>query len=412
MADKSPAADLIIGVVMPFYKVGSNILSMAYKYSPLNFVSALKKMSIAEQVTSADYKGKIKGTEVAEKDRAFAQASVGTALWVAGMIASAIGLIDYDDDDYLGPAVNMFGVRVGLSNAAPALTTLSLGAVLTDSLKKGEGVNVNKIADVLYSNTLLGSIENVFKYDTESTLEGVSVSYLTSYIPAVVKLITKVTDPYSRDKTGTLGDKLWKSTLAAIPGLSYMVPSKINAYSGQSQTRYGSADASFWGMIENIIGAVNPFDISYEDKYLTDIQKEAERLNVPTSGVTGRFTYNGTDIAVLGVEKENIAKFRANYINNQYSKIVNDKQFVTVETEDGKRITTTYSKLSDKQKQNVISKLYTDGSNYAKIKYWIDSGNSYYTSNQREYNNLINILGKNSKIIYKKTWSKSKFVEA
>lgn len=411
-ADKSPVADVMIGVVMPFYKVGSNILSMAYKYSPLNFVSALKKMSIAEQVTSEDYKGRIRGTEVAEKDRAFAQASIGTALWIAGIIAANIGLIDYDDDDYLGPAVNMFGVRVGLSNAAPALTTLSLGAVLTDSLKKGEGVNINKIADVLYSNTLLGNIENIFKYDTESTLEGVTVSYLTSYIPAVMKLITKVTDPYSRDKTGDLGDKLWKSTLAAIPGLSYMVPSKINAYSGQSQTRYGSADASFWGMIENIIGAINPFDISYEDKYLTDIQKEAERLNVPTSGVTGRFTYNGTDVAVLGTEKENIAKFRANYINNQYSKIVNDKQLVTVETEDGKRITTTYSKLTDKQKQNVINKLYTDGSNYAKIKYWIDSGNSYYTSNQTEYNNLINILGKNNKIIYKKTWSKSKFVEA
>lgn len=412
ISEKSPVADFLIGVIMPFYKVGSNIISMAYKYSPLNFINALKQTSIAEQVTSADYKGYIKGTEVAEAHQKYAQATVGTVLWAAGMFAAMCGLIDYDEDDYLGPAVNMFGIRVGLSNAAPSLTTFSLGAVLMDSFKKGEGVNINKLAGVLYDNTLLGSVENMFKYDTESTLEGATVSYLTSYIPAVMKLITKTIDPYSKDKTGDLSDKLWKSLLASIPGLSYMVPSKINAYTGQMQTHYGSDDASFWGMIENIMGAVSPFDVSFEDKYTSDLQKEAERLGAGTTGTTGRFTYNGNDVAVLGNEKEALSKFRANYINNQYDKIVSGKQLVTVEDENGKRITTQYSKLTDTQKKNVIDKLYTDATSYTKVKYWVDSGNSYYTSNQSEYNNLINTLGKNSKIIYKKTWSKSKFVEA
>ena len=411
ISEKSPVADFLIGVIMPFYKVGSNIISMAYKYSPLNFINALKQTSIAEQVTSADYKGYIKGTEVAEAHQKYAQATVGTVLWAAGMFAAMCGLIDYDEDDYLGPAVNMFGVRVGLSNAAPSLTTFSLGAVLMDSFKKGEGVNINKLAGVLYDNTLLGSIENMFKYDTESTLEGATVSYLTSYIPAVMKLITKTIDPYAKDKTGNLSDKLWKSLVASIPGLSYMVPSKINAYTGQMQTHYGSDDASFWGMIENIMGAVSPFDVSFEDKYTSELQKEAERLGAGTTGTTGRFTYNGNDVAVLGNEKEALAKFRANYINTQYDKIVSGKQLVTVEDENGKRITTQYSKLTDTQKKNVIDKLYTDATSYTKVKYWVDSGNYYYTSNQNEYDNLIRVLGKNTNIKYNKTWSKSKFVE-
>ena len=411
ISEKSPVADFLIGFIMPFYKVGSNIISMAYKYSPLNFINALKQTSIAEQVTSADYKGYIKGTEVAEAHQKYAQATVGTVLWTAGMFAAMCGLIDYDEDDYLGPAVNMFGIRVGLSNAAPSLTTFSLGAVLMDSFKKGEGVNINKLAGVLYDNTLLGSIENMFKYDTESTLEGATVSYLTSYIPAVMKLITKTIDPYSKDKTGNLSDKLWKSLVASIPGLSYMVPSKINAYTGQMQTHYGSDDASFWGMIENIMGAVSPFDVSFEDKYTSELQKEAERLGAGTTGTTGRFTYNGNDVAVLGNEKEALSKFRANYINTQYDKIVSGKQLVTVEDENGKRITTQYSKLTDTQKKNVIDKLYTDATSYTKVKYWVDSGNYYYTSNQNEYDNLIRVLGKNTNIKYNKTWSKSKFVE-
>ena len=113
---------------------------------------------------------------------------------------------------------------------------------------------------------------------------------------------------------------------------------------------------------------------------------------------------------MTGTTKEKLAKYRADYINNEYARIVSGKQTVTVEGKDGKRITTTYNKLTTEQKTNVIKNLYTKASEVVKIKYWLDQGNYYIVTDRDKYSQYKNLL-KSTRIIYKKSWSKSKFVE-
>ena len=81
-----------------------------------------------------------------------------------------------------------------------------------------------------------------------------------------------------------------------------------------------------------------------------------------------------------------------------------------MEDDNGNRITTTYGNLNDKQKANLLNRVYSDATSKTKIKYWLDEGNYYYTSNKEEYNELRKLF-KNDKIIYRSSWKTSKFVK-
>ena len=405
LSDSSPTAKFLIGIINPFYKVGSNVLAMAYKYSPLNFINAIAKLNIAHQVTAEGYSGKVKGTEVAETARAFSQATTGTVLLITGLLAAAIGLIDIDDDDYMGPSLNFLGYRLGLANLAPALTTLSVGASIVDAAKNDKNLITN-VTDVLYSNTLLGNVDNLFKYSSSTKFfENLSINYVTSYIPAVVKLTQRVTDPNTKDKSGNYLDKLLKNIGASIPGLSYAVPNKINPYTGENVTRYSTDN-----FIRNLLAAINPLDSSYSYFTKSELQLEAERLSTKTSGLSGSFKINGKDVALTGTEKTKYAKYRADYIEEQYELIVSGKQKVNVKTEKGTYEDLKWDKLTDEQKTNVLENLYSTATNNTKIKYWVDSGNVYKTGNKEEYDRLRKLL-KSSQIKYQQGYKKSKFIE-
>ena len=108
--------------------------------------------------------------------------------------------------------------------------------------------------------------------------------------------------------------------------------------------------------------------------------------------------------------KESLAKYRSNYINKEYEAITKKGKLVTVERDDGTRITTSWSKLTPDQKQTVIKRLYSEASTVSKIKYWtIDLGNIYRTNSKTEYNKYRSLFG--SHIQYKENWNKSKFIK-
>ena len=107
--------------------------------------------------------------------------------------------------------------------------------------------------------------------------------------------------------------------------------------------------------------------------------------------------------------KEKYAKYRADYLEETFNDILSGKRKVTIEDENGKRITTTYDKLNDKQKKNVINRLYTDATSMTKIKWWTDQGNTYVVTDKDLYSEYRKMF---SNIVYKKNWSKSKFVES
>lgn len=406
LAKKSPVFGEIMSWVMPFPKVAANILTMAYKYSPAGFISTLVQWSKYKQKASETYTGEITGFEKADIIRSASQATTGTFMLIAGALAAALGWIDIDDDDYLGPALKVGNfMRISLKDLAPSMTTFSTAAALVYSWKNHKS-GVEEALNNLYDNTLLGNVDNIFRYGGLTKFaENLPISLTGQYVPAVLKLINNtVFKTPQKDKSGNLLEKTWKTLAASIPGLSATVPNKINPYTGEPMYASGSEN---WFL--NFLAKASPITVKYTYGK-SALEKEAERLGSGTTGASGSFTINGTNYTVKN--KESIAKFRANYLESEFDKIQSGKTLVTVKDEkSGKMITTSYSKLTDAQKQNVLTSLYSKASNASKIEYWTKSGNKYVATTTEEYQTLKKTVTTPSKIIFNKNWSKSKFVE-
>lgn len=400
LSQKHPILASLTSLVLPFPKVAANIMTMAYKYSPLGFISALRQWSVVKQMDAAGYKGVRDAFARAKLTRTTAQATVGTVMCIAGLILASLGFVDIDDDDYLGPALHVGDLRISLSNLAPSMTTFSVGAAMMWAWKNDQSAAL-KALDVLYDNTLLGNIENVFRYgDPTKYIENLSINYVSQYVPAMLKLFAKFTTNQAMiDKSGSYFEKLGKTFVSGIPFAANLLPKKINPYTGEFLTNTGSQNVFF-----NFMEAISPLDFKTTTKSKT--QKEAERLGTESSGLTGKFKINDKE---YDIDKVTYSKYRATYIQNTFDNIINGKQKVTVEDENGKRITTTYDKLTDKQKKNVLSRLYTEATNITKIKWWTDQGNKYVVTDRELYNEYRKQF---KNIIYKKTWTKSKFVES
>lgn len=460
LGEKSPIAAELVSWIMPFPKVAANILSMAYRYSPLNVFSTLKEWSkvhqqqeiiklqqeilkngnvygenIVEQIKtyrneleslskiqkpSEDVKNRIKYISdilnayditqkykrdpeaVARLARRISETSVGTTMWIAGAIMAVLGLIDIDDDDYMGVSLKIGDFKVSLSDLAPTLTTFSVGSSMVWAWKNDKSA-VLQALDVLYDNTLLGNIENIFHYSSaESFVSNLSINYLTQYIPSIFKLITKGIDKTQKDKSGNYFTKLIRTFGSYLPGLSYLVPTKMNPYTGEPVMRSGTG--TWWF---NILYAISPLNIRYAPK--TELEKLAETLETETTGLSGTFTINGVDYKIT--DKSYLASFRAKHIQSEYEEIANNKKHVTVEDENGKRVEKYWKDLNETEKKRVLSSLYTKATNVSKIEYWTSLGKKYIVTNQDDLKYYKSIITNKSNIIYKQSWSKSKFVE-
>lgn len=403
LGSKHPLAAELVSWVMPFPKVAANILSMAYRYSPAGLIRSFRLLSIYNQTQAEGYKGRTTGFEKAEVIRSFSENAVGGVMLVAGAIAALLGWVDIDEDDYLGPCLTFGSFKVSLSQLAPSMTTFSAASAMVWAWKNNKR-GVTEALNVLYDNTLLGNVENIFKYSSpEKYIENLSISYISQYIPAVLKLVNKtVLQSSTKDKSGNYLMKVGKTLASYVPFLSELVPNKIDPYTGGKVYASGSDN---WFL--NFIAGVSPMNIKYT--LTSELEHEANRLETRTTGLSGSFDINNKTYKVKNRDKEKLAKYRADYIEKKYTNIVSGKEKITVENEAGKRITTTYDKLTDKQKSKVLERLYSEGTKMSKIRYWLDLGNTYISTDRDEYIEYKKLFG--SGIIYKQKWSKSKFVE-
>ena len=401
LGEKNPIAAEIVSWIMPFPKVAANILTMAYRYSPLNFVSALNQWSKLEQMSSKDYKGPITGIEQAQFVRTMSEASVGTFMVIAGAIAALLGWIDIDEDDYMGPSLVIGDLKIKLNDLAPSMTTFSAASSMIWAFKNDKSA-WTQVLDTVYDNTLLGNIDNIFQSGINARfLENLSINYFSQYIPALLKLSNKwTTNQAMKDKSGDYFTKLAKTLASYVPGLSDLVADRVNPYTGDKLYRTNSGNRLF-----NIIASMSP--ITLRNISETALEAEANRLDANTTGLSGKFTVNGEEIELTGKDKQKYATVRADYINDKFKDIISNKEQITI-LRDSSYITTTYNKLTDDEKKKVMSSLYTKGTTYSKIKYWTDSGNRYVTSSWDEYNELRRSV-KNIKYIA--NYKGSKFIK-
>lgn len=339
--------------------------------------------------------------------RHISNAAIGSFYMIAGAIFAALGWVDIEEDDYLGVCVNFDDtVRISLSNLSPIAGSFSMAAAFAYGVKNDK--NGFKLAlNTLYDNTLLGTVENIFRYSSpEKYAENLMISYVTSMIPAVLKLMNKLTsNGVAKDKSGNFLMRLVKSIGASIPGVSAFVPNKINPYTGEKQRTTGTANWFF-----NILLSLSP--LQGEVTAYSDFEQEARALDAETTGLSGKFTINKNEIVLTDKAKEKYSKYRAEYLNKLFKEIKSGKEKVTIkDSETGEFKTTTYDELSTDEKNRVLTNLYSNATEITKIQYWLDEGNVYVVANKDQYYDYKKLFGSSSKIVYKKSWSVSKFVE-
>jgi hypothetical protein len=329
-----------------------------------------------------------------------AQGTTGTGLMVLGiLLATMIDGFKIDEDDYLGPVLQIGDLRIKLDDLSPFSTLFSVGAVINS----GDGFldGFEKFAGILIDASMLNVVESAIQYSDSipDYLGNQQINFIQQFVPAIFKSFTKVIDNGKKNKSGNFYQKLIKTTVSNLPFFSYLVADKINPYTGEKEKIYQS------GFLESLLNQMSPIGLRME--VMSDFEREARRIGAETTGLSGSFKVNDIDYDVKN--KEKYSKYKAEYINEQYYLITSGKQKVTVEDDEGKRITTTYNKLTDKQKKNVINRLYTDATSMTKIKWWTDQGNTYVVTDRDLYSEYRKMF---SNIIYKKNWSKSKFVES
>ena len=335
-----------------------------------------------------------------------AKGSVGTALMTLGVILAAVtDAFEYDDDDdYLGPVINFGGIKIGLDELSPFSTMFSVGAMLkSDNVDDKLGAAFNVIADA----TILSTLDSAMTYSDGlwDYFKNLPTNLLSQYQPAITKQINKIAWNRKKDKSSSnYGMKLVKSLAANSLIFSWLLPDKINPYTGKPEKYY---DTGRW---EALFDVVLPVGLRFVAK--SDFEKEAERVGAPTTGMSGSFTINGTDITLKGNAKEKYARYKADYLYTQFNRIINGDEFVTIkDNTTNKYKTTTYENLTDAEKQRVLKNMYTNATEVTKIQYWLDQGNSYYVTSKEQYSEYKRLFGSASKIVYKKSWSTSKFVE-
>ena len=340
----------------------------------------------------------------AESMELISQGFLGTALLGLGILLGQVtDAFDYDDDELYGPVIKIGDIKLGIGDLSPFSTLFSMGAMIKNDNIDNKLETVFKIfADA----TILSTLDSALSYSNGvwDYFKNQSVNIVAQYQPAITKALSKVVYNTKKDKTGTWGEKLLKTLGANSLLFNYLVPNKINPYTGEPEKYYDT------GWFEGLFDVVLPVGLKVDGR--SEFEKEAAELGAETTGFSGSFIINDKDYKMTGKTKEKYAKYKAQYVNERFNNIVSGKEKVTIKDEKtGKYKTVKYESLTNKEKQKVLKNLYSTSTTITKIQYWLDQGNSYYVTDRDQYYEYKRLFGNSAKIVYKNTWSKSKFVE-
>ena len=117
---------------------------------------------------------------------------------------------------------------------------------------------------------MLGTFEGLFKYNSslESLVTDPFEMYIKQFVPSIGRGLAQIIDPNVKDTKG----KLIKQILAGIPIASYLVPARIDPYTGEPMTRDDIP------VIMDIINTLSPLKMHY--KSASDVQRKKWKLRV------------------------------------------------------------------------------------------------------------------------------------
>lgn len=416
MVENHPFLEFLMGAILPFPKVVMNMTMKLYRATPFGLISILRDLIkykvnskmitklVDEEVAVIDEEGSIQiRTQKVERQvmrgpvdewanikiaRAASECITGSAILTIGVILAAAGILDYDEDMY-GIVIKIGDFKVTVDAFAPAFSPLMVGAVLLSETTKDEG-RLATIWDEIGQLSVFATIDSLFTFN--DNLPELMVSslgnYFLQFVPAVLKGIARIIDPGKKEYKG---NPLYRLA-AAIPGFTSafpnVIPDKINPYTGEA---YNLNATNRWSAFTSLLF---PFDWSWD--HSTDFELEVKRLGKESQGATGRFTINGVDYSLSGIEKEEYARTRGQVINKLGNQLIKSSKYLNA---------------TDEERRDMISSLYNSATLYTKVNYWITKKNGKYVFTSRDdYREYIGLFGSSSKYRYRDYHEGTKFI--
>lgn len=418
MSYEFPVLGLLFTSFLPFAKVTANITSFLIRFSPFNWVKVLADAAAykyqtqtlfietvetrVDPITGKTYealiqkkvmrggdadKARQRGSQLYDIVPQFANiigrdissATIGTVLFAMGIAAGLSGVLDWDEDTYGNLVIRVGDYAITIDLLSPGISALLLGASITSKTKMNDKI-WDTFADVLSNLTLLGTFDDILRYNDNvgDVVASAWGTYLLQYVPALFKSIARVIDP-SLKKTGS---KWYYRLAAALPGFTYLVPNRVDPYTGE----YVNDDGTHRWL--NLMQIVLPTRIIKESTNYLEL--EAIRLGTTTTGPSGRLQYNDDVIVLTGKDKEQYEQRRGAYVRSLGNKMVSSKEYLEAPDELSKE---TKKATGKRDRKDMLEWVYSKASKYAKIEYWLNKGNTYTTSDVNEYQELVAIFG-------------------
>lgn len=347
MSARHPAFKLFASMTQPFIKVSVNSLITAVDYSPLGFLKFLSMKMTDAGWFNKELSNIEKAFRKSDETRTLAKATVGTTLMGIGAILAALGLIDYDDDDFYGAVINIGDIKIKISDLAPAATPLVLGASLIYADKHDKSV-FEEFYKAFSDSNILSSMDSAFEYNESVTdyLSSLFTNYATSYIPSVIKNLAKVIDNNKSQKSSNKFVRFFQSIADSLPFISLTLPKKADPYTGDFEKRYG---VPFIGAFLN---SFSPVKIKYNKQ--SDVEKVYKKENVTLSAPKREITIDGKKIKLSDKQYREYVAVKADYLNKLITKLKQNSS---------------YMKKSSEEKKAVLKGANTKATNYAKKWY-------------------------------------------
>ena len=391
--NKNLGTSILVEGVLPFKRTPINIIKRGIEYSPIGLIKTATKGLYDVK------KGKISLTECID---GFVSGLTGTGLLALGMVLSGLGAITggEDDDDksqfekWLGKqeyAVEIGGKSYTVDWAAPANIPFFIGVEIANIGRNEEDFTFANVFNTMWNalepitnlsmlSGIQGVIESARYAEPSQVISSIAVDALTSYgmqgVPSLFGAAARTIDPTQRSWYTDKNDKWLDSTAqtiknniqSKIPGLSYTQIPKIDMW-GREVSRGGTAER----VLENFVspGYYSEIEVTETSEELKRIFKETDQDVFPNIAAKS-FKVGSETKHLTAQEYVTYAKAKGSY---SYEYI---KEFME---------TTAYKKLTDKEKADVITKLYEYANAKAKaIVSDYDLMKNYKTVTQWEQN--------------------------
>lgn len=382
--------------IEPFAASGWNWFVKSLEYNPIGLAKAIYDYARLEKTIAKMANAKVDKwgkSQVAPTSRLatyliqrrIGNGIIGTIGCIAGALLAGFGCAGIDDEDgtpklYIGnlsiDISGIFGTSGILSGIAVAGAFIQ-GRDNDNSWFEAVLQGMLSSFDTMFNDSVFDDVFDLMQ--SRETFAGVLVNktgnVLSSFVPNLVKSAMNYTTVVSpKYATGILGN-LEKQLVRTLPYVAYFLPKRYDIYTGELQFKNNMPWMDRW--FDAVAGTLTNFATPLKVKLRTTSELEKQMVSLGIS--KGELTGNYSDIGQLSTKQVGeVNEYYGTLNNSTLTAFIKGKSKYTVENEQGKRVTLTYSQMNSKQKKNVVSRIMSNNAKYAKIYVATKSGWKYY----------------------------------